>query len=111
MRNIVKKFIKSNEFLGTKNTSPITYVCRGVRFLCTLPEGIHLVFLPPYSLEVQPAEPVWPLSNEPLANRAFASFDELEQVKVERCRWLQAHPALIHSYTCFHWWPSSLDTS
>jgi hypothetical protein len=28
----------------------------------------------------------------------------------ERCRWLQAHAALIHSYTCFHWWPSSSDT-
>ena len=77
----------------------------------TLPEGIHLVFLPPYSPEVQPAERLWPLSNEPLANRAFVSLDELEQVQVERCRWLQAHPALIHSYTCFHWWPSSLDTS
>jgi hypothetical protein len=28
----------------------------------TLPEGIHLVFLPPYSEEVQPAERLWPLS-------------------------------------------------
>jgi hypothetical protein len=27
-----------------------------------LPEGIHLVFLPPYSPEVQPAERLWPLS-------------------------------------------------
>src|SRR6516162_2302205 len=36
-----------------------------------LPEGIHLVFLPPYSPEVQPAERLWPLSNEPLANRVF----------------------------------------
>jgi transposase len=77
----------------------------------TVPEGIHLVFLPPYSPEVQPAERLWPLSNEPLANRSFASLDELEQVQVERCRWLQAHPALIHAYTCFHWWPTSLDTT
>jgi transposase len=76
-----------------------------------VPEGIHLVFLPPYSPEVQPAERLWPLSNEPLANRAFASLDELEQVQVERCRWLQAHPELIHAYTCFQWWPSSLDTT
>jgi DDE superfamily endonuclease len=38
-----------------------------------VPEGIHLVFLLPSSPEVQPAERLWPLSNEPLANRAFAS--------------------------------------
>jgi transposase len=77
----------------------------------TVPEGLHLVFLPPYSPEVQPAERLWPLSNEPLANRAFASLDELEQVQVDRCRWLQAHPELIRSYTCFHWSPTSLDTT
>jgi hypothetical protein len=76
-----------------------------------VPEGVPLVCFPPYSPEGQPAEPLWPLSNEPLANRAFASLDEWEQVQVERCRWLQAHPALIHSYTCFQWWPRSLDTT
>lgn len=73
-----------------------------------VPEGIHLVFLPPYSPELQPAERLWPLSNEPLANRAFTSLDELEQVQAERCRYLQAHPELIRAQTCFHWWPSSL---
>jgi len=76
-----------------------------------VPEGIHLVFLPPYSPEVQPAERLWPLCHEPLANRTFASLDELEQVQVERCRWLQAHPALIHAYTSFHWWPTSVRTT
>jgi hypothetical protein len=45
----------------------------------------------------------WPIAPLLLA-------DALEQVQVERCRWLQAHPALVHSYTCFHWWPSSSDT-
>lgn len=36
-----------------------------------VPEGIHLVPLPPYSPELQPAERLWPLVNEPLANQAF----------------------------------------
>lgn len=76
-----------------------------------LPEGIHLVFLPPYSPELQPAERLWPLSNEPLANRPFASLDELEQVQAERCRWLQTQPVVLHAHTCFHWWPTSLDTT
>jgi transposase len=30
---------------------------------------IRLEFLPPYSPELQPAEHLWPLINEPLANR------------------------------------------
>jgi integrase len=34
-----------------------------------VPEGIHLMFLPPYSPELQPAERLWPLTNEPIANR------------------------------------------
>lgn len=72
----------------------------------SLPLGIQLLFLPPYSPELQPAERLWPLSNEPLANRVFTSLDELEQVQAERCRWLQDHPAVVHAHTCFHWWPS-----
>lgn len=55
-----------------------------------LPEGLHGLFLPAHSPELQPAERLWPLSNEPLANRVVTSLDELEQVQAERCRWLQA---------------------
>ena len=31
-----------------------------------VPEGISLVFLPPYSPELQPAEHLWPLVDEPV---------------------------------------------
>jgi hypothetical protein len=77
----------------------------------TLPEGIHLVFLSPYSSEVQPASRLWPLSNEPLANGVFTSLDELEDVQAERCRWLQAHPEIVQARTCFHWWPVLVDST
>lgn len=73
-----------------------------------VPEGLTLVLLPPYSPELQPAERVWALSDEPLANRAFASLDELEAVLVERCRWLQLHPAVVQGRTHFHWWPMDI---
>jgi transposase len=76
-----------------------------------IPEGLHLLFLPSHAPELQPAERLWPLSNEPLANRSFASLDELEQIQAERCRWLQAHPEVIRGRTSFHWWPFSLDTT
>lgn len=45
-----------------------------------IPQGLHLLFLPSHSPELQPAERLWPLSNEPLANRVLTSLDELEQV-------------------------------
>src|SRR5581483_892482 len=75
-----------------------------------VPEGLHLLFLPSHSPELQPAERLWPLSNEPLANRVFSSLDELQDIQAERCRWLQAHPESIRGRTSFHWWPS-LDTT
>jgi transposase len=75
-----------------------------------VPEGLHLLFLPAHSPELQPAERLWPLTNEPLANRVFDSLDELQEVQAERCRWLQTHPEIIRGRTSFHWWPP-LDTS
>jgi transposase len=73
-----------------------------------LPVGLHPCFLPAYSPELQPAEHLWPLTNAPLANRCFASLDELEAAQAERCNWLQDHPDLVRSATCFHWWPDSI---
>jgi hypothetical protein len=57
-----------------------------------LPAGIHLHFLPPYSPELQPAERLWPLTNEALANRHFRDVDELQDRQVERCLTLQGMP-------------------
>jgi hypothetical protein len=45
-----------------------------------LPEGIYLEFLPAYSPELQPAERLWSLADEPLVNRHFESIEELEEV-------------------------------
>jgi transposase len=70
-----------------------------------LPEGVHLVFLPSYSPELQPAERLWPLIDEPVANRAFPDLDKLEAVLVERCRTLEADRDRLQAHTRFHWWP------
>ncbi len=71
-----------------------------------VPEGIDLVFLPPYSPELQPAERLWGLVDEPVANRTFADLDALEAVLVPRCIDLSARPRLVQGHTRFHWWPS-----
>ncbi len=70
-----------------------------------IPEGIHLLFLPPYSPELQPCERLWPLCNESVANRPFQTLDDLETDQVQRCVVLQNQPEAIHSLTHFHWWP------
>jgi transposase len=75
-----------------------------------IPEGLQFLFLPSHSPELQPAERLWPLSNESLANRVFPSLDALEQIQADRCCWLQAHPEVVRGRTSFHWWPS-LDTT
>ena len=41
-----------------------------------VPEHLHLLFLPPYSSELQPAEYLWPLTNAVLVNQHFASIEE-----------------------------------
>jgi transposase len=70
-----------------------------------VPEGIHLVLMPSYSPELQPAERLWPLINEPLANQAFESIAEVEALVYQRCQRLFQHTELIRGLTSFHWWP------
>lgn len=72
-----------------------------------VPEGIHLEFLPASSPELQPAERLWPLSNEAVANRHFEEMDDLEDALVERCVALLEQPDLIRSYIHYHWWPQA----
>jgi hypothetical protein len=70
-----------------------------------VPEGIRLIYLPPYTPELQPAEHLWPLVDEPLANSHFETLDALDAVLAERCRALEQDRDLIAAHTTFHWWP------
>ena len=70
------------------------------------PDQIGFRFLPAYSPELQPAEHLWPLTDKPLANHCFESLDDLEQVLVGHCCWLQQQTAIVRSATLFNWWPS-----
>jgi DDE superfamily endonuclease len=70
-----------------------------------LPDGLHVVFLPPYSPELQPAEHLWSLSDEALVNTHFDDLEALMEAQAERCRRLREQPEIIHAYSHFHWWP------
>jgi transposase len=70
-----------------------------------VPQGIYLEPLPPYSPELQPAERLWQLSDEPLANKSFDTLDQLEEVLVERCCILSQMQSQVQALTYYHWWP------
>ena len=72
-----------------------------------VPDGLRLVFLPPYSPELQPAEHLWPLAREGIANQHFSTLDELEAKLTARCRALRDDPTTIKANTLFHWWPKT----
>jgi transposase len=67
-----------------------------------VPEGIHLEFLPSGSPELMPAERLWPLTNEAVANRLFEEIEELEEALVERCVQLLDKPKAIRGLTNYH---------
>ena len=70
-----------------------------------LPEGLDLVFLPPYSPELAPAERLWPLLDEVVVNQPFADLDALEAVLMPRCQILTRQRPRLKALTRYHWWP------
>lgn len=71
-----------------------------------IPEGIHPMFLPPYSPELQPAERVWPVINEGIANRGLPNMEALAAVINQRVEYLNQSTSRIRRLTAYHWWPS-----
>src|SRR5215213_7334908 len=72
-----------------------------------VPEGIHLEFLPSGSPELMPAERLWPLTNEAVANGLFEEIEEIEQTLLHRCVELLDQAELIEGLTNYHWWPQT----
>jgi transposase len=70
-----------------------------------VPDGLELMFLPSHSPELQPAERLWPLTSEAVANRSFADLDALEGVLADRCVVLGSEWDRVRALTLFSWWP------
>jgi hypothetical protein len=69
-----------------------------------IPDGIHLAVLPLYSPELQPAERLWRLADEPLVNHCFDVLSDLEDVLETHCRTLLSMQSEIKALTNDHWW-------
>jgi hypothetical protein len=72
-----------------------------------VPEHLHLMLLPPYSPELQPAERLWPLADEAVANRRFDDLAALSAALEPHCLALAKQPAVIRGRTLFGWWPQA----
>ena len=70
-----------------------------------VPEGIRLVYLPPYTPELQPAETLWVHVDEPIANKHFEALADLDAAVAAQCVALNADRSRIKGQAGFHWWP------
>ena len=69
-----------------------------------LPDKLRLVFLPPYSPELNPAEPLWKtLRQDAFANRVFKNLDAVEDVLCNTLASLESNPSRVQSFSGFHW--------
>lgn len=70
-----------------------------------LPEGLELFYLPASTPELQPAERLWSLFDEPLIGLAASEIEQVEQVLETRSNWLMEHPEVVRNRAHFRWWP------
>ena len=70
-----------------------------------VPEGIRLIYLPPYTPELQPAETLWVHVDEPIVNRHFETLADLDAAVARQCIALGADRDRVRSQAGFHWWP------
>jgi DDE superfamily endonuclease len=107
----LKRFAK---WVGAGKNKRIILVLDGAgwhkSFSLNAPCGITLLFLPPYSPELQPAEKLWPLLREAVANRSFENIEAIEDTIEMRCRYLAENQSVIQGHTLFHWWNTNEET-
>lgn len=69
-----------------------------------VPQNMKLMFLPPYSPELNPAEHLWKaLREDCLANHVFGDLNAVERALVKGLNALDADPARTQSMTGFNW--------
>lgn len=69
-----------------------------------VPENMRLMYLPPYSPELNPAEHLWEaLREERFANHVFRDLDAVQDVLVDGLAALEADPIRTQSTTGFEW--------
>ena len=68
-----------------------------------VPGNVRLFRLPACTPELQPAEHLWPLVREGMANRDFGNLVALGAKLRRRCNRLAEHPEVVQGAVGFHW--------
>lgn len=68
-----------------------------------VPPNVVLYFLPACTPELQPAEPLWPLVREAVANRSIGRIDRLRAVLRARLEYLARNPETVQPVVGFRW--------
>lgn len=68
-----------------------------------VPPNVVLHRLPPYTPELQPVEPLWPLVREAAANDGYDDLDALQRTLVDRCTYLMDHPDVVRGAVGLAW--------
>ncbi|NDZ14613.1 IS630 family transposase [Variovorax sp. WS11] len=69
-----------------------------------VPQNMRVIFLPPYSPELNPAEHLWEsLREDCFANHVFANLDAVESTLTNGLVALESNPTRTHSMTGFKW--------
>ena len=68
-----------------------------------IPDGMIMEYLPAYSPELQPAERLGKLVDEPLVNKYFETIDQIEELLSERCTVLSEMKKEMKNLTYYHW--------
>ena len=74
-----------------------------------LPDNISLLFLPPYSPELNPKENLWDEIREKIfKNFALKSIDAVRAKLKQAIRYIERNPKIVKSITCFPYIATSL---
>ena len=69
-----------------------------------MPANLRLLYLPPYSPELNPAEHLWEALREDFfANHVFADLDAVESALTKGLHALESDPQRAQSMTGFDW--------
>ena len=68
-----------------------------------VPQGIELFYLPPYTPELQPAERLWSLLREAIANKVWTTLCALEDAVEKRCQWFSKNRKTVQAHVGFQW--------
>jgi transposase len=102
--NALSKKFRRHDILLVLDGAP-NHRCGGI----ILPDNISLLFLPPYSPELNPKENIWDEIREKIfKNYAFKSMDAVHEKLNEAIIYIESNPKMVKSITSFPYIVGSL---